>query len=128
MICHKKFVPFTTRTKFRKGCISYFKSNRITTSKKHVDAKHTMLAKKFEEEIAIPIRSGLEKQPTKKRPSMFANEVSKFFLLKILLRRMMCNKNHFCKTLVCWLLKVMFLYVMWNPTRAWRGDEQGNES
>jgi hypothetical protein len=49
-----------------------------------VDAKHTMLAKKFEKEIAIPIKSGLEKQPTNKRPSVFANEVSEFFLLKIL--------------------------------------------
>jgi hypothetical protein len=49
MICHKKYVPFTTKTKLKKGIISYFKSNKITTFKKHVDAKHTMLAKKFEE-------------------------------------------------------------------------------
>ncbi len=79
MICHKKFVPFTARTKFLKQVISYFKSNKITTSKKHVDAKHPVLAKKFKEEITSPIRSGLEKQLAKKRPNVFANEVFEFF-------------------------------------------------
>jgi hypothetical protein len=82
MICHKKFVPFTTRTKFKKGVISYFKSNRITTLKKHVDGRHTMFAKKFEEEITNLIRNGLERQLAKKRPNVFANEISKFFSTK----------------------------------------------
>jgi len=49
-----------------------------------VDAKHTVLAKKFKKEISNPIRSGLEKQLAKKRPNVFANEVFEFFLLKIL--------------------------------------------
>ncbi len=43
MICHN--VPFTTRTKFKKRVISYFKTNEITISKKHVDSKHILLAK-----------------------------------------------------------------------------------
>jgi hypothetical protein len=67
-----------------------------------VDVEHTLLAKKFEEEVNNHLRCGLEKQPTKKRPNVSASEISKFFfLLKILLRRMMCNKNNFCNTLVC---------------------------
>jgi hypothetical protein len=36
-----------------------------------VDAKHTVIAKKFEEEVTNLVKSGLEKQPTKKRPKRF---------------------------------------------------------
>lgn len=38
-----------------------------------------LFAKKFEDEINSPMRIGLEKQLTKKRPNMFANEISDFF-------------------------------------------------
>jgi hypothetical protein len=60
-----------------------------------------LFAKKFEDEGNSPMKSGLERQPTRKRPNMFANGISDFFLLKILLRRMMCSKSNFYKTLVC---------------------------
>ncbi len=67
-----------------------------------MDANHTLLAKKFEEEVNSFVKSGLERQLAKKRPNVFANEIFEFFfLLKILLRRMMCSKNKFCNTLVC---------------------------
>jgi hypothetical protein len=32
-----------------KGLVSYFKSNEITTSKKHVDVDHGLIAKKIKE-------------------------------------------------------------------------------
>jgi hypothetical protein len=66
MICHNEYVPFIARTKFKKGFISYFKSNGITTFKKHEDAKHTLLTKKFKEEVNSLVKSGFEKQLTKK--------------------------------------------------------------
>ncbi len=36
------------KTQLRKGIISYFKNNRITSLKKHEDVGHVMLVKKFE--------------------------------------------------------------------------------
>jgi hypothetical protein len=57
--------------------------------------------KKFKEEVNNLVKSGLEKQLAKKWPNVSTNEIFKFFLLKILLRKMMCIKNKFCKTLVC---------------------------
>jgi hypothetical protein len=36
---------YNPRTKLKKGLISYYKTNRILTLKKHVDAEHGLLAK-----------------------------------------------------------------------------------
>ncbi len=47
-----------------------------------MDAEHTLLTKKFEEEVNSLVKSGFERQLTKKWPNVFANEISKFFLLK----------------------------------------------
>jgi hypothetical protein len=46
--------------------ISYFKFNGIIVQKKHVDEKHTLLAKKFKEEVNSPMKSGLEKNQLRK--------------------------------------------------------------
>jgi hypothetical protein len=46
------------------------------------------------------MRNGLKKQLTKKRLNCLLMKSLRFFLLKILLRKMMCNKNNFCKTWV----------------------------
>jgi len=64
MICHN--VPFTTRTKFKKGVISYFKTNEITISKK-MWMQNIYYLQKFEEEVNNHARSGLERQLAKKR-------------------------------------------------------------
>jgi hypothetical protein len=66
MICHNDYVPFIARTKLKKRFISYFKSNGITTFKKHVDVEHTLRTKKFKEEVNNLVKSGLEKQLAKK--------------------------------------------------------------
>jgi len=66
MICHNEYVPFIAKTKLKKRIISYFKSNGITTLKKHVDVEHTLLTKKFEEEVNSLVKSSLEKQLAKK--------------------------------------------------------------
>ncbi len=52
-----------------------------------MDVEHTLLTKKFEEEVNSLVKSGLEKQLAKKWPNVSANEISKFFLLKILLKK-----------------------------------------
>jgi hypothetical protein len=48
-----------------------------------VDADHTLLANKFEEKVNSFVKSSLERQSTKKRHNVFANEIFEFFLLKI---------------------------------------------
>jgi hypothetical protein len=46
-----------------------------------VDANHALIVKKIVEEINGPMKGTFEKQPTKKRPNMSRNVISKFFLL-----------------------------------------------
>jgi hypothetical protein len=52
IFCYQKLViGIYLRTQTRKGLISYYKTNGITSLKKDVDAKHTVIAKMFEEKI-----------------------------------------------------------------------------
>jgi hypothetical protein len=74
MICHSEYVLFTSRIKLRKRHTSYFKCNGIITLKKYVDVEHTLLTKKFEEEVNSHMRNGLEIQPTKRRPNVSAKK------------------------------------------------------
>lgn len=82
MICHRKDVPLIAKTKLRKGVISYLKTNGIVIFKNYVDVEHTLIAKKFEEEVSSPMKSGLEKQLTKKRPNVSTNEIFEIFSTK----------------------------------------------
>jgi hypothetical protein len=64
-----------------------------------VDNDHATIVKKIEEEINVLNKGPIERQLTKKM-IVLGSVISKFFLSKILLKRMMNNKNTFCKTLV----------------------------
>jgi hypothetical protein len=55
---------FQTQKK-KKGVITYYKTYGITTLKKHVDADHFLIFKKYKEEINGSIIEILGKQPTK---------------------------------------------------------------
>ncbi len=59
-----------------------FETNIITTLKKSVDVEHTLIAKKFDEEINSHVKRCLEKQPANKRPNVFVNEIFEIFLSK----------------------------------------------
>ncbi len=65
------------RTKLKKTLVSYFKSNGITTLKKHMDVDHGLIVKKIKEKMNN-MKSPLEKQPTKKRPIMTTSAISNF--------------------------------------------------
>jgi hypothetical protein len=57
ILCFDSLVNATDpRTQFRKGLISYYKTNGITFSKKHVDVDHGQIAKIFEEVNSLLIR------------------------------------------------------------------------
>ncbi len=58
---------------------THYKKNGIIALKKHVDANHVMLAKRFEEEVDSPLRDVLEKQPAIKKPNVSNSEISKVF-------------------------------------------------
>jgi hypothetical protein len=64
----------------------------------------------------FPLKDILKRQLTKKKPNVFNFEISKQNNAKNHLRRMLCNKNKFCKTLPFWLLKnliIQFLESTW---------------
>jgi len=80
IICYDNYVNiFNQIIKERKKLITYYKIYGITVLKKHVDANHSIIANKFEEEINNEIIRSVEKQPTNKRPNVLASAISSFF-------------------------------------------------
>jgi len=62
MFCYQELViGIYLRTQTRKGLIFYYKTNQITFFKKHLDAKHTVIAKMFEEKVNFLLK-GREKR------------------------------------------------------------------
>jgi hypothetical protein len=55
-----------SRTKERRGLITYYKTYGITALKKHVDANHYVIAKKFQKEINNEITKNLKDNLQKK--------------------------------------------------------------
>ncbi len=50
MLCYQNpVIGINSRTQARKSLIFYYKTNGITSLKKHVDVDHTIIAKMFEE-------------------------------------------------------------------------------
>ncbi len=57
IICYNNLVDASSfKTQTRKGLISYYKINGITTFNKHVNANHAIVTKTFEGEINNPLR------------------------------------------------------------------------
>jgi hypothetical protein len=54
-----------------KGLIFYYKTNGITSLKKHVDAKHNIIAKMFEKEVIFLLEGRQPRQPRKKKMIVF---------------------------------------------------------
>jgi hypothetical protein len=86
------------RIKERKGLITYYKTYGIITLKKHVDADHFIIVKKFEKEVNNEIIRNVERQLAKKRPNVPISAIFVFFAIKEPFKKMMCKKNTFCKT------------------------------
>jgi hypothetical protein len=54
ILCEDILVNATNpRTQFKKGLISYYKTNGITSLKKHVDVDHGQISKIFEREWIV---------------------------------------------------------------------------
>jgi len=66
-MCYDNVVNIpNSRTKERRGLITYYKTYGITTLKKHVDANHYVIAKKFQKEINNEITKKLKNNLQKK--------------------------------------------------------------
>ncbi len=74
---------YIPKTKLRKGLISYYKINGISTLKKHADAKHGLLVKTFDEEGNSLMRTQVERQPIKKRQNVSSFEIFEIFFTKL---------------------------------------------
>jgi hypothetical protein len=62
IFCYQKLViGIYLRIQTRKGLISYYKTNWITSLKKDVDAKHIVIVKMFEEKVNFLLK-GREKR------------------------------------------------------------------
>jgi hypothetical protein len=82
MLCYEKLVSIPIlgqRTKLRKTLVSYFKSNGITTLKKHVNGNHFLIARNFGKILNNNIKNLVERQLAKKRSIVIGSEISKFF-------------------------------------------------
>lgn len=65
-------------TRVMKGLVSYFESSGITTLKKHVNVKHGLIAKKFEEEENNNMKTWMEKKIVKKMPKIVGSAIFNF--------------------------------------------------
>jgi hypothetical protein len=80
ILCYDNAVNIpNAKIKKRKGLIIYYKNYVIISLKKHVDANHSIIVKKIEEEINNEIIGTIERQPAKKTPNVPTNAISVFF-------------------------------------------------
>jgi len=68
ILCYQEsIIGRNLRTQARKGLISYYKRNGITFLKKHVDAKHIVIAKMFKKEINSLLKGKKRKDNQQKK-------------------------------------------------------------
>ncbi len=65
-------------TRLKKGLISYFKDNDVTTLKKHVDVDHGLITKKVEEKVNNNMKSLIESN-LQKRLIITLRAISNYF-------------------------------------------------
>ncbi len=70
-----------------------------------MDVDHVLIVKIFEEEINGPIKETFEKQPTKKRPNVSNNVISKFFIIKDHFKNYDVQQKDFLKDLGLLIVK-----------------------
>jgi hypothetical protein len=66
ILCHQELViGINPRTQVRKILIFYYKTNGITSLKRHVDANHILITRMFEKEVNYLLKRREERQPAK---------------------------------------------------------------
>ncbi len=75
--------------------------------------RNNMFAKTFEKEVSNLVKVVLENQPSKRNLMCLVLKYDHFLMQNILLIKMLCNKNNFYKTSTFWLLKINYLFNLW---------------
>jgi hypothetical protein len=84
---HEPIESYNKRTKSRKGLISYYKTNGITSLEKYANASHVILYKTFEEKINSSWKGSVEKQLAKTHPKISRSSIFDFFAVKNLYKQ-----------------------------------------
>jgi hypothetical protein len=93
IVCHKNpILNVNLKIQARKRLITYNTTNDIATLRKHVNSHHFNIFVKFEEKVNCPLRQD-ETKPSIKRPNISPDSISKFFVTKEPLRKMMCSEK-----------------------------------
>jgi hypothetical protein len=79
---YQPIVFVNSRKHLRKGLITYYKISGITCLQKHLDANHSAIYKRFQEEINNQRKENVERQFTKKRSLISNSSISKSFATK----------------------------------------------
>jgi hypothetical protein len=105
-IFHSDVVPFeilAMHTRCKKGFITYYKSNDITTMKKHVDFDHFALLKKLLENAP---KFPLDHEPNKKNPhAYFHLQYLVFFSITSKIKKGDATKVGFLEDLMLFAVK-----------------------
>ncbi len=87
-LCHHEPIELCNkRTKSRKGLISYYKTNGITSLEKYVNASHVILNKTFEEEVNSSWKGSVEKQLAKTCPKISRSSIFDIFVVENLYKQ-----------------------------------------
>jgi hypothetical protein len=84
-------------TEERKGLITIYRTYGITTLKEHVYCDNVIIIKKIG--VNFLVKGTFKRKPAKKSLLFQEMQYQIFLLSKILLKRMMSNKNMFCRNL-----------------------------
>jgi hypothetical protein len=83
LLCHYQPIVFVNSKKhLRKGLITYYKISGITCLQKHLDANHSTIYKRFQEEINNQGKENVERQITKKRSFISNSSIFESFASK----------------------------------------------
>jgi hypothetical protein len=94
VILNLLFLQIKKKSYLKKGLLSYYKTSGITCLQKHLDAKHSVIYKKFQEEINIIKGKKMLINNLQRRGLVFSIlPYLNFLLQKILSKRMMWNKR-----------------------------------
>jgi hypothetical protein len=72
-----------SKKQLKKGMVTYYKTSGITCLQKHLDADHSTIYKRFQEEINYQGKENVERQSTKKRFHISNSSIFGFFASKI---------------------------------------------
>jgi hypothetical protein len=94
LFCYNILISFyNLEIQARKCVIIYNTTNRIITSKEHVNANHFIVAKMFEEEIYNPLKKKSGEITSQKSLDPLVTQFSNFLVPKIFSKRIICNRN-----------------------------------